>query len=209
MNLRERTAGEIVSKKVESLEPITVAGEYIFEVLKAQSIDSRHMPSGEEKESLPEYSDATPEIYIVMKDVESGKGHIHRLALAAFLKFSDLSKEDIKQNGVVKSEMDDYALLKRKDGSLTRIPAIEGDKEFEGVINIFSRFVSAIGMEEGTTPEDCAKFIGKNFKGTLVMNDFTNRKGEAKSRVKLKPSFYPVADAEVSKLKELATEAGW
>lgn len=206
-NFQNRVASDVSSIKVETLEPITDAGEYVFEVLKAIPIDSRHMPTkgadGEfvEKEHLPEYVDATPEILLILKDVISGKGHIHRVSLGAFLKYSKLTKEEIKLNKVVKSEMDDYALIQTKDG-LKRIPAIEGDEEFEGTVNIFSRFTSAIGMPEGTTPSECEEFVGKKFKGTLLKNDYNTRDGEEKSRLKLKPSFYSISEIEIVKMKE-------
>lgn len=206
-NLSNRVATDVASVKVETLEPITDAGEYVFEVIKAIPIDSRHMPSkdanGElmEKENLPEYVDATPEILLILKDVITGKGHIHRVSLGAFLKFSKLTKEEIKLNKVVKSEMDDYALIQTKEG-LKRIPAIEGDEEFEGTVNIWSRFTSAIGMPEGTTPSEHEEFVGKMFKGTLLKNDYQNRAGEEKSRLKLKPSFYSVSEIEVHKMRE-------
>ena len=213
-NLKNRAAAQVASVKVETLEPISDAGEYVFEVLKAFAIDSRHMPTKDadgnftEKEVLPEYVDATPEIILFLKDAIGGKGHIHRVSLGAFLKYSKLTKEDIQANKIQKSEMDDYALLKTPKG-LERIPAIEGDEEFEGTVNIWSRLTSALGMPEGTTPDECEEFVGKHFKGTLVQNDYKNRSNEEKSRLKLKPSFYSVSEIELAKMREAAMQTEW
>ena len=193
----------IKSVEVEIREQITKAGRYVFEIVKAELTNSRLKTDGSEKENLPSYVDATPEIYMVLKDVVTKRTHIHRMALASYRKFKEFSAQDVKDNKLINDPRDGYALIKDEQGNLHRIPADEGDS-FEAVLNIFSRFTTAIGMEVGTTPNDCAGFKGRCFKGQLVDNHYTAHDNTEKDRLKLTPSFYPVNDEELEQLKELA-----
>ena len=196
--------------KVEVRDMIIKAGKYAFKVLKAEMIDSRTNPDGSEKKRIPNYVDATPEVYMVIQDIVSKKTHVHRMALASFRKFNEFSQVDVKDNNISKDPRDGYALIADKEGNLHRIPATEGDG-YEAVLNIFSRFVQAIGLEEGTTPADCATFVGGTFKGELKENHYTttNEAGDdvEKDRLKLSPSFYPVSEEELEELEQLSTVA--
>ena len=203
IDFSKRAAGSIVSKVVEIAEPITKAGKYTFKVVKAVPIDSRTNPDGSEKERLPIYVDATPEIYLVLNDVISGKIHVTRMTLAAYAKLSSFTAADIKDNKLEADERDGYALYKDAKGNLNRIPAQEGEDGYEAVLNIFSRFTTALGLPEGTSPEETESFVGRHFKGELKEDRYTAHSGEEKDRLKLAPSFYPVTDAELAEMLEL------
>ena len=196
------------STKVEIAEMIDKSGDYNFEIVKAVLIDSGKNPDGSEKnyknadgtdkKFKPVYEDRTPEIYLVLRDVVSRKIHVHRMALAAFAKMNSFSAADIKDNKLRRSdERDNYALYE-KGGKLFRIPAIEGEEAFDQVRQIYSRFVSVIGMEEGTTPDQAEEFVGKHFKGTLKEDTYTSNNDEEKSRLKLQTNFKPLSEETIA-----------
>lgn len=189
--------------EVEIREMITKAGRYAFEIVKAEMTNSRVKTDGSEKDNLPSYVDETPEVYLVLKDILTGRTHVHRMALASFRKFKEFTPADIKDNKIINDPRDGYALLKDGEGNLHRIPANEGDG-YEAVLNIFSRFTTAIGMPVGTKPSDCEEFKGRFFKGELKENHYNAIDGTEKDRLKLSPSFYPLTKEELEQLQELA-----
>lgn len=205
-NLFQRTAGSLTSTKVQTLEPIEVAGKYIFKVLDARQIGSRRNLDGSVKEVLPEYLDETPEIVLFLQDVISKKSHIHRVALGSFLKYKNISEKDLKElkpYNPKEDGRDGYLLLMDKSiGGYRRVPAVEGDDEFEGLSSIFSRLTSAMGLPEGTTSDEYQEFKGRYFKGKLVTNDYTSLDGEEKSRLKLSTTFYSVSEEELATIME-------
>jgi len=189
--------------EVEIREMITKAGKYIFEIVKVEQTNSRLKIDGSEKENLPSYVDATPEIYMVLKDVLTNRTHVHRMALASYRKYKEFTPADVKDNKIVNDARDGYALIADEKGNLRRIPASEGDS-FEAVLSIFSRFVTAIGLPVGTTVDDCDAFKGRFFKGELKDNHYTAHDNTEKDRLKLTPSFYPVSEEELEQVQEMA-----
>lgn len=194
---------ELESVAVEIREAITKAGKYCFEIVKAERTNSRILADGSPKEHLPNYTDATEEIYLLLKDILTGKTHSHRMALQSFRKFSSFSATDVRDNKLTKDTRDGYALRINKTGDLVRIPDTANDG-YEAVLNIFSRFTQAIGMPEGTSANDCKDFEGKFFRGVLVDNHYTANDGSEKDRLKLQPTFYPINEAELDALQSLA-----
>jgi hypothetical protein len=210
-NFLNREKAELSSKEVTVLEPIEAPGPYRFQIADIRMSDSRHNLDGSEKEHLPEYSDETRELFMVLKDVVSGKAHMTRMTCDAFVKFKSLTEAERKS--LVKYKLkednrDGYALLwNAETKSYERIPSQEGEEEFEGLRNIFSRFVSALGLPEGTTHEEFELFKGRYFKGKLVLKDYTSNLGEDKQKLKLSTTYYAIPDEEIEAIKEFGNSA--
>jgi hypothetical protein len=206
----------LVSKEVEISEAITAPGRYIFEVSLCRAANSRFKGDGSLKAILPEYSDGTDELFMVLVDKTASKRMIHvtSLALDAFIKTESLSAEEkahlTKNHDLQTDQRDGYAMIRVKKGAeLTRIPAQEGDKAFEDLREILSKFTQSCGLPIGTDLRDentPALLKGKIFKGTLEVNSGFKNGGEAVDRLKLKPNFYPLSDEEIAELEGTAAE---
>lgn len=202
-------------KKVEVANLIEKPGEYIFKIDSARPSNSFIKASGEMKENLPEYSDSTREILLVLKDVEGSGIFFHSVASQTFLKVKDVSEKDLKaykKKGLIKeSDRDGYLLLSTDKGkTYQRIETFDSE-EREKQDEIFSRLCYACGIPEGTEIDDedpvnlAEVFKGKVFKGTLAHKDGISNAGEEKVFLKLKTNFKPVSSDELELLDGLST----
>lgn len=206
------SAPKIETRTVKSLEMLTEAGSYIFKVEDCRETDSRHNLDGSEKENLPEYADATPQMFVLLRDVESGKVHFHKYALAAFVKSKDLTEKDVlevkKKFQVETDERDNYLLIRdkkaKKDDPWYRVPAQKGEG-YEAMVDILSKFTTAIGVPEGSSEQDIIGHVKENkchFEAKLTSEEYTSNEGELKTRLKLSSNCKAVSAEEV----ELVTE---
>jgi hypothetical protein len=202
--------------KMEAIEAslrnvLKIAKKYPFSIVEARLTNSRIDYNGKPKKRLPDYVDQTEEILLVLEDMVSKGQHTHRMALNAFMKFDEFSKEDVRDNGILQDKRDNYALIKDKKGALHRIPAQIGHKDYDSVQGIFSRFIASIGLPVGTTPEDCDTFVGLNFEGELEENKYQTKDDKGndidRERLKLKPWFKPITEDQLEAIKELAETA--
>lgn len=205
-------------RKVEVTNLIERPGEYIFKIDAARPSNSFLKASGETKDNLPEFSDSTREILLVLKDVEGSGVFFHSVASQTFLKVKDVSEKDLKaykKQGLIKeSERDGYLLLSTDKGkTYQRIETFESE-EREKQDEIFSRLCYACGIPEGTEIDDedaeglAKNFKGKTFKGTLAHKEGISNAGEEKTFLKLKTNFKPVSEDELEMLEGLGTGEG-
>ena len=205
-------------KKVEVLNLIEKPGDYIFRIDSARPSNSFIKASGEMKENLPEHSDSTREILLVLKDAEGSGIFFHSVATQTFLKLKDISEKELKayqKKGLVKeSERDGYLLLSEDKGkTYHRIETFDSE-EREKQDEIFSRLCYACGIPEGTEIDDedaknlAKTFKGRIFKGTLAHKEGISNAGEEKTFLKLKTNFKPISEDELEMLEGLGTGEG-
>jgi hypothetical protein len=175
--------GSFVSKPVSG--NILPVGEHRVRLAQAFETDSFTTSSGEKKSDLPQWQTPTDQLYILCVSTE-GKGSIgHRLQGQSWVKFANLTDEEIKTKKYL--NIDGYACVKTKTG-VDRVPDKAGH---EACARIFDRFMNACGLPEGSTIEDLDTVIADKTEFMIVV---VNDEYEGKDQFRIK-SFKPVASA--------------
>ena len=174
------TFGNFVSKAVSG--NILPVGEHRVRLAQAFETDSFRNSDGSLKADLPSWKTPTDQLYMLCVSVE-GKGSIgHRLQGKAWRKFDQLTDAEIASKKFI--NVDGYACVKAKDGSVDRIP---DEKGLEACSRIFDRFMNAVGLPEGSTIEDLDGVIADKTEFLIVV---VNDEYEGKDQYRIK-SFKP------------------
>lgn len=154
-------------------------GTFSVRLVAVKETDSAHNYDGTLKENLPEYVDVTEQLAITVVSTEGKGGLTHRLNAEGYVKFADLTDEEIKSKKF--TAVGDYACAKNKSGKLERIP---DDKRTASCDNIMDQFMAATGLPEGSGIEDLDLAIqNKNEFQVVVINDEYD--GKDQFRIKL------------------------
>lgn len=168
MSNKQKKMGRLSNYKSKAPE-FQKLGEGTFNVrlVAVKETDSAHNYDGTLKEHLPEYVDVTEQLAITVVSTEGKGGMTHRLNAEGYVKFADLSDEEIKSKKFF--AVGDYACAKNKAGKLERIP---DEKRTASCDNIMDQFMAATGLPEGSSIEDLDLAIqNKNEFQVVVIND--------------------------------------
>ena len=140
--------------------------------------DSRHNFDGSDKDDLPEYEDATPQLAVVFVST-TGEGVItHRYNGQGFKKYSDLSAKDIQSGKFI--NIDGYACTKDRKGTLVRI---EDEEKTKSCHSILSGLFNSLGLPEGSGMEDLDRAVQNEY--TLAI-DIVSEDYEGKEQLRVK-----------------------
>lgn len=120
-------------------------GEHVVRATKFAVTDSFMQYNGTQKDELPEWANATPQLAITVVDVNGKGGLTHRLNGCGFVKFDDLTSEQLESGNY--TEINGYACYEDKDGDTVRL---ECPDKTEACANIMNQFATALGIAEGT-----------------------------------------------------------
>lgn len=133
---------------------------------------------GSLKEKLPEYVDTTEQLAITVVSTEGKGGMTHRLNAEGFVKFDELTDEEIRSKKF--TNVNGYACAKNKAGKLQRVP---DPKKTQACDNIMDQFMAATGLPEGSTLQDLDTVIeNKTEFQVVVVND--EHEGKDQYRIK-------------------------
>jgi hypothetical protein len=124
-------------------------GTFNVRLVTVKETDSAHNYDGTVKEKLPEYVDVTEQLAITVVSTEGKGGMTHRLNGEGYLRFSELTDEEVKSKKFV--NINEYACAKNAQGKLERIP---DEKKTAACDNIIDQFMAAIQMPEGSGLDD-------------------------------------------------------
>jgi hypothetical protein len=129
--------------------------------------DSFHNYDGSLKNELPEWANPCEQLAITVVSTSGKGGLTHRLNMEGYVKFSELTTEEVKSGKF--TDVNGYACAKNKSGKLVRIVDEGKTKTCE---NILDQAFAAIGMEEGSGVADLDTAIAdkKEF-DILVVNE--------------------------------------
>ena len=144
---------------------------HIFLLVRIVLLDSFTNFDGSEKEELPEWEDAVPQLAIVAMSKEGKGGITHRFNGSGYVRYDELSKAQLKSGKY--EDCNGYAVLEQ-DGHKVRT---EDPAKTESCKNILNQFFSALGMEEGSGVEDLDTAIenGNTFMADVVNEPYQGR----------------------------------
>jgi hypothetical protein len=156
-NILDRKTSSVEVNDFVSLQ----AGNHDVRIGKFAVIDSFDKNTkGEQKDVLPEWSDATDQLFLTFV---GEKGAIStRLNLQGYVKMSDLTATEIKAKKAI--DKNGYACVKNQDGHLVRI---EDPARTETALGIVDQLTSALGIDEGITLGDA---LEKAVEEKLILN---------------------------------------
>lgn len=125
---------------------LLAVGDQIVRIIRAEQVTSFQQYSGDEKVTLPEWNDQTPQLAITIVSAEEGKsgGLTHRFNGMGYLKMPELSKAQVKSGSY--EDKQGYACSLNEDGLLVREKSELHTKE---CANILNQFAAALGIKEG------------------------------------------------------------
>lgn len=133
--------------KVEKPEfQLLPEGEQLVRVIRRTVLNSFQQYSGQPKEDLPEWQNATPQLAITVVAAEEGKngGLTHRFNGCGYRKYDELSEKEMKSDKY--ENVEGYACYKDKDSDLVR----ETDKDrTKSCSNILNQFAASLHIKEG------------------------------------------------------------
>ena len=133
--------------KVEKPEfQLLAEGEQLVRVIRRAVLNSFQQYSGQPKDELPEWQNATPQLVITVVAAEEGKngGLTHRFNGCGYRKYDELSEKEMKSDKY--ENVEGYACYKDKDGDLVR----ETDKDrTKACSNILNQFAASLQIKEG------------------------------------------------------------
>lgn len=133
--------------KVEKPEfQLLPEGEQLVRVIRRTVLNSFQQYSGQPKEDLPEWQNATPQLAITVVAAEEGKngGLTHRFNGCGYRKYDELSEKEMKSDKY--ENVEGYACYKDKDSDLVR----ETDKDrTKSCSNILNQFAASLRIKEG------------------------------------------------------------
>ena len=144
---------------------------HIFSLVRIVLLDSFTNFDGSEKEELPEWEDAVPQLAIVAMS-KTGKGGItHRFNGSGYIRYDELSKAQLKSGKY--EDCNGYAV---KDVNGHRVRT-EDPAKTESCKNILNQFFSSLSMEEGSGIEDLDTAIenGNTFMADVVNEPYQGR----------------------------------
>ena len=142
-------------------------GTHTVRLVSVKETDSAHNYDGTLKENLPEYTDATEQLAITVVSTEGKGGMTHRLNAEGFLRFADLTDEEIKSKKF--TNVNEYACARNKANKLVRIPS---EKKTAQCDNIMDQFMASTGLPEGSTIADLDDVIQSRAEfQVVVVND--------------------------------------
>jgi hypothetical protein len=147
------------------------AGTHEVSLTDWQIMHSRIKWDGSEKEVLPDFSDATPQLGIMFRDAEGNVGW-HRFNMLGYKRWDDLSdkqQESGKFERVTFGEQV-YACKQQANG----LVRIKDEKRTAGAHSFVDQFVAAVGRTGQTVGEALPAMLesGEKFAVTLVDDDY-------------------------------------
>ena len=139
-NVLDRAIKSVEVKDFTSLKP----GNHNVRLAKFAVVDSFDKnTAGDIKENLPEWQDATDQLFVTFVGKDGAISH--RFNLQGYVKFSELTASEIKAKKVI--DIKGYACIKNKDGNIVRI---EDPAKTETALGIVDQFTSALDIPERT-----------------------------------------------------------
>ena len=143
-------------------------GTHNVRLVSVKETDSAHNYDGSLKENLPEYSDATEQLAITVVSTEGKGGMTHRLNGQGYLRFTDLTDDEVKSKKF--TNINGYACaVNPSSKKLERIPDEGKTKSCD---NILDQFMAACKMEEGSGLDELDGVIANQTEfQVVVIND--------------------------------------
>lgn len=134
-----------VSKPEFNLLPV---GEHVVRIVRMEETSSFQQFNGTQKDELPPWKDAEPQLAITFVSAEEGKtgGITHRFNGLGYTKFDELSAEDKKSGDY--EDHKGYACTLNEDGLLVRV---RNEKRTKACENILNQLAGSLGIKEGTS----------------------------------------------------------
>jgi len=162
------------------------AGEHRVKLISIMETDSFTSHDKTVKDNLPEWSNPTDQLLIHVVSIDNKGSLIHRLQGQGWLKFADLTDNEVKSKKF--TNIDGYACAK-VDGKIMRI---EDPAKTATCDRILDRFMNAVGAPEGSDLDYLNTAIARGTEfNVIVVND----EYEGKDQLRIK-AFKPV-QAEV------------
>ena len=166
-----------VSKPEFNLLPI---GEHVVKMIRAETVTSFQQFSGDEKDELPPWKDATPQLAITIVTAEEGKsgGLTHRFNGRGYVKMDELTAEQVASGNY--EDQNGYACSLNDDDLLVREVSEKHTKECANIIN---QFAAAIGAKE---KEKLGTVLARALaEGTLFRVNVVNKPHKGKDQLRL------------------------
>lgn len=115
------------STRVSSGFKNLAAGTHEVSLMSYKVGDSFTTYDGQLKDNLPEWSDATPQLIYIVGD-DDGATHLDRINMRGYVKFSELTAEQLQSKKFKQAANSDYALTKN-NGNIVRVEDVEKTKQ--------------------------------------------------------------------------------
>ena len=168
-------------------------GTHSVRLVSVKETDSAHNYDGTLKENLPEYVDSTEQLAITVVSTEGKGGMTHRLNAEGYVKFAELTDEEIKSKKF--TNVNGYACARNKAGKLQRIP---DEKKTQSCDNIMDQFMASTGLPEGSSIDDLDNVIQSKAEfQVVVINDEYDGKDQFRIKSFKKASALVAATADL------------
>lgn len=171
-----------VSKPEFNLLPV---GEHVVKMIRAEGVTSFQQFSGDEKDELPEWKDATPQLAITVVTAEEGKsgGLTHRFNGRGYTKMDELTAEQVASGKY--EDKKGYACSLNDDDLLVREVSEKHTKECANIINQFAAAIGANEKEKLGVALTRALAEGTQFRVTVINKPYAGKDQLRLSRFKV------------------------